>query len=313
LARALNSAFSASSGRAEVNELKIRCKKLVIDRLSGKGQQLGLEAQRLIYDSFIESNEHLRKKFFPEIEVIFPPPGQEASPDYLIAEDDFGTITDVLDIIRKQGMGVISMQEYTNICTAIFSSIDDVTKLGTEDALVGTKVVLTERDAVLLSRAARHLEVRDNNAATRLMTLASQAAPSLLLPRAKLQQYRASMGKQAQEQYMLMFYRNNEFSHPNETKIFSRFLEWLGAQEYAAGNFLVGVTTTSTILSEGMAVEPNKSEFDGYTIVHASSIDAAVSLAKECPLLELGWGVQVLELNFEFPPRIKHHVNRVNV
>jgi len=180
LARALNIAFSASSERTEVNDMRIRCKKLVIDRLSGKGQQLGLEARRLIYESFIESNERLRQKFLPKYEVVFPPPALEAEPDYLIAEDDFGTITDVLEIIRKQGAGVISMEEYTRICKAIFSSIDDVTTLGAEGTQVGTKVVLTEGDAALLSKAARYLEIRDNDAAARLITLASQAGPSFV-------------------------------------------------------------------------------------------------------------------------------------
>jgi hypothetical protein len=310
LARAINIAFPVSSERSEVSDMRNRCKNPVIDRLSGKGQQLGLEARKLIYESFIESNERLRQKFFPKFEVVFPPPALEAEPDYVISEDDFGTIADVLDIIRKHGKGVISMEEYTRICTAIFSSIDDVTKLGSEETQVGTKVVLGEKDAVLLSKAARYLEIRDNDAAARLMTLASLADSSLLLPKAKLQQYRSAVGKQAQAQYMLTFHTNNALSTPNESEIFSRFREWLGFQKYAAGNFLVGASTTKTINREGIVTESNKSEFDGYTIIQADSIDAAVLQAKECPILELGGFIQVSELNFDFPPRIGHHTRQ---
>ena len=121
----------------------------------------------MIYESFIESNERLRQKFFPDIAVVFPPSTEVAEPDYLIAEDDFETIVDVLEIIRKHGKGVISNQEYTRVCTAIFSSIDDVMKVGsvTSDVPaevsteVGTEVVLSDKDAILLGKAARHFEM----------------------------------------------------------------------------------------------------------------------------------------------------------
>ena len=299
LARAINIAFPVSSERSEVSDMRVRCKKPVIDRLSGKGQQLGLEVRKLIYESFIESNKRLQQKFFPKIEVVFPPPALEAEPDYVIAEDDFGTIADVLDIIRKHGKGVISTEEYTRICTAIFSSIDDVTKLGTEETQVGTRVVLSERDAILLSKAARYLEIRDNDAAARLMTLASLADSSLLLPKAKLQQYRSAIGKQAQAQYMFTFHTNKDPITPDEKKLWDRFGEWLVLQDFAGGNFQVVINTTRIINKEHMVTEGNKSGFHGYTIIQADSIDAAVFLAKECPILELGGFIEVSELNFE--------------
>jgi len=299
LARAINIAFPVSSERSEVSDMRVRCKKLVIDRLPGKGQQLGLDARKLIYESFIESNECLRQKFFPKIEVVFPPPALEAEPGYAIAEDDFGTITDVLDVIRKHGAGVISMEEYTRICTAIFSSIDDVAKLVTGGTDVGTRVFLNERDAVLLSKAARYLEIRDNSAAARLMTLASLADPSMLLPKAKLQQYRSAIGKLPRAQYLFTFHTNKEPITPEEKKVWETFGEWLALQDFAGGNFQVGLNTTRTINAERMVAESNKSGFHGYTIIQADSIDAAVLLAKECPILELGAFIEVSELNFE--------------
>jgi hypothetical protein len=132
----------------------------------------------------------------------------------------------------------------------------------------------------------------------------------MLLPKAKLQQYRSATGKRPQAQYMLTFHTNKALSTPNEEETFSRFGEWLVLQKYAGGNFLVGFDTTRTINREGMVTESKKSGFNGYTIIQADSIDAAVLQAKECPILELGGFIQVSELNFDFPPRIGHHTRQ---
>ncbi len=96
LARAINIAFPLSSERLEVIDMRVRCRKPVIQRLSGKGQQPGPESRKLIYKSFTESNERLRQKFFPKIETVFPPSAEVAQSDYVIDEDDFGTIAEVL-------------------------------------------------------------------------------------------------------------------------------------------------------------------------------------------------------------------------
>ena len=306
LARAINISFPVSSQRPEVNDFRVRCKAPVIRRLSGKGQQPGSVARKLIYESFIESNERLRQKFFPDIAVLFPPPTEVAEPDYLIAEDDFETIVNVLEIIRKYGKGVISNQEYTRVCTAIFSSIDDVMKVDsvTSDVPaevsteVGTEVVLSDKDTILLGKAARHFEIRDHDAAVRLMTLASLASPRLLWPKAKLKEYEGALERPPKAQYILTFQTNKALSTIEEREIWDRFGEWLVLQDFAGGNFLVELNSTKNINTKGLITEGNKSGFHGYTILQAESIDAALSLARECPILKLGASIQVSELNF---------------
>ena len=307
LARAINITFPLSSERPEVIDMRARCKKPVIYRLSGKGQQPGLESRKLIYESFIESNERMRQKFFPKLEIVFPAPVEVAQLDYVITEDDFGTIAEVLGIMRNHGKGVMVAEEYTRFCTAIFSSIDDVTRVVsvTNDVRTevgienGTEVVLNEEDAVILSKAARYFECRENNSAVRLMTLASLAKPNLLWPKVKLQKYRAAEGKKPKVECMLTFHTNKALSTPDEADIFSWFGEWLSSQDFAARNFIVGLNSTKIINTEGAVIEGSKSGFHGYTIVQAESVDAALTLAKECPILELGATIQVSELNFE--------------
>jgi hypothetical protein len=192
------------------------------------------------------------------------------------------------------------------MCTAIFSSIDYVTKVfsvtsdvpAEVNAEVGTEVVLSEKDAVLLSKSARYLEIRDHEVAVRLMTLASLASPSLLWPKAKLKGYRSAKGKQSNAQYMLTFHTNKVISTPEEKEIWDRFGEWLVLQDFVGGNFLVELNGTRNINTEGVVAECNKSGFHGYTILQAESIDATLFLARKCPVLELGASIRLSELNF---------------
>ncbi len=202
-------------------------------------------------------------------------------------------------------------EEYTRFCTAIFSSVDDVmkvvsttngsrTEIGNEiETEVGIRVVVSEKDAVILSKAARYFECRDNDSALRLMTLASLASPKLKLPKVKLEEYRIAKEKKSKAQYMFTFHSNREPSTPDEKLIWHAFGRWLVLQNFAGGNFIVELNTTTTINTESVVTEGKKSGFHGYTIVQAESIDAALSLAKECPILELGAFIQVSELNFE--------------
>ena len=81
-------------------------------------------------------------------------------------------------------------------------------------------------------------------------------------------------------------------------EIWDRFGEWLVLQDFAGGNFLVELNSTKNINTKGLITEGNKSGFHGYTILQAESIDAALSLARECPILKLGASIQVSELNF---------------
>jgi hypothetical protein len=298
LARAVNIAFPVKSERPEVDDIRVRCKKLIIHRLSGKGQQPGLQARKLMYESFIESNERLRQKFFPNIEILFPPHAEVALSDYVITEDDFGTIADVLDIIRNLGRGIISAEEYTRTCEAIFSSINDVSKVVSTTNEVGTSVVLSEKDAVLLGLAARRFECREQDSALRLMTLANIAAPNLQWLKLKLDEYHRSQGQAPKSQYMLICHSEETATDSEKKEIFARFGEWLVLQDFVAGNFLVGFNSRRTVDTEGAISEDNSSGFHGYTIIQAESMDAAVALAQECPILGMPGFIQVAELNF---------------
>jgi len=98
---------------------------------------------------------------------------------------------------------------------------------------------------------------------------------------------------------MFTFHTNKDPITPEEKQLWHRFGEWMVLQDFAGGNFQVVINTTRIINEEHMVAEGNKSGFHGYTIIQADSIDAAVLLAKECPILALGGFIEVSELNFE--------------
>jgi hypothetical protein len=56
------------------------------------------------------------------------------------------------------------------------------------------------------------------------------------------------------------------------------------------------VNRTKTVLTGGKTSEGGGSNpVSGYTIINASSIDDAVSMAKDCPVLDTGGSVEVCE------------------
>ena len=73
-------------------------------------------------------------------------------------------------------------------------------------------------------------------------------------------------------------------------------MEWLaslGAAAVSPANPLKG---TSTVNPDGSVTNGGATTMSGYTIVEADSMDAALSIAKACPFLEIGGSLEVSEL-----------------
>lgn len=98
-------------------------------------------------------------------------------------------------------------------------------------------------------------------------------------------------------QYVIVYVGGDPPSSPEEgQKHFAKYMEWLKALGDAAvspGNPLMN---TSTINPDGAIKEGSVTKISGYTIIEADSMDTALSIAQDCPFLEIGGSLEVSEL-----------------
>jgi hypothetical protein len=128
LARAVNILFPVTAERVEVGDLRKLCKDLISRSLFGKGQQPALDVQKSIYNSFLEINERVRQKYFPEMEALFAPPQAAGSAENVVDGRDFEVISSIFNVIGKHGKEEFITEGYAQVCTVIAACIDDVTK-----------------------------------------------------------------------------------------------------------------------------------------------------------------------------------------
>ena len=75
-----------------------------------------------------------------------------------------------------------------------------------------------------------------------------------------------------------------------------KYRAWLSALGDAAVSPANPLKNTHTVNSDGTVATGSQSSMSGYTIVLADSIDDAVSIAKDCPFLDVGGSLEVSEL-----------------
>lgn len=76
----------------------------------------------------------------------------------------------------------------------------------------------------------------------------------------------------------------------------SKYKAWLSSLGESAVSPMNPFRNTHTVNPDGAVVEGGKSSMSGYTIVAADSIDDAISMAKDCPFLDIGGSLEVSEL-----------------
>ena len=96
---------------------------------------------------------------------------------------------------------------------------------------------------------------------------------------------------------MLTYIGGNQPSTPEEGKQhFAKYKAWLSSLGDAAISPANPIKNTSTVKPDGSVVGSGTSEMSGFTIVEAETIDAAISMAKSCPFLDIGGSLEVSEL-----------------
>jgi len=98
-------------------------------------------------------------------------------------------------------------------------------------------------------------------------------------------------------QYVIVYLGGNQPSSPEEGKQhFSKYMEWLSSLGDSAVSPANPLKDTNTVNPDGTITSGGTSTMSGYTIIEANSMEAALSIAKACPFLDIGSSLEVSEL-----------------
>jgi len=76
----------------------------------------------------------------------------------------------------------------------------------------------------------------------------------------------------------------------------SKYRAWLSSLGGSAVSPANPLKNTSTVNSDGTVTIGGTTTMSGYTIIEADTMDAALSIAKTCPFLDIGGSLEVSEL-----------------
>ena len=98
-------------------------------------------------------------------------------------------------------------------------------------------------------------------------------------------------------QYIMTYLGGNRPATPEEGKQhFAKYQEWLASLGDAAVSPANPLKNTSTVNPDGTVTEGSTTTMSGFSIVEADSVEAALSIAKLCPFLDIGGSLEVSEL-----------------
>ena len=98
-------------------------------------------------------------------------------------------------------------------------------------------------------------------------------------------------------QYLITYIGGNPPSTPEEGKQhFANYMKWLTSLGDSAISPANPIKNTHTISTDGSVTANSTTTMSGFTIIESPSIDAALSIAKACPFLDIGGALEVSEL-----------------
>jgi hypothetical protein len=98
-------------------------------------------------------------------------------------------------------------------------------------------------------------------------------------------------------QYIITYLGGDQPSSPEEgKKHFAKYMEWLKSLGDAAISPANPLKNTSTVNPDGSISSGGTTTMSGYTVIETDTMDAALSIAKACPFLEIGGSLEVSEL-----------------
>jgi len=98
-------------------------------------------------------------------------------------------------------------------------------------------------------------------------------------------------------QYIIVYLGGDAPSSPEEGKQhFSKYMDWLASLGDSVVSPANPLKNTSTVNPDGSVTTGGTTSMSGFTIIEADSMQAAVSIAKTCPFLDVGGSLEVSEL-----------------
>ena len=98
-------------------------------------------------------------------------------------------------------------------------------------------------------------------------------------------------------QYVITYLGGAQPSSREEGKQhMSKYMDWLSSLGNSAVSPANPLRNTSTVNSDGTVTNGSTTSMSGFTIVNAESMESALSIAKDCPFLDIGGSLEVSEL-----------------
>ncbi len=305
LSRALNMQFSAGEIDS-VNAKTLRaCRDVIESNMSGKGQRMLFERRELIYKSFSESNEKVRRQYLPTLDVLFAPPKDTDATEVLVERDFLPVVNRLFKVLDADKEHPLSPTDYQDFWRAVVVCMRDVVE-DKEKVLRGdVEVMMSDDDGRLLRRAALLLEWTDTSMAHRLMTLAHAVSPYLPGIQLKLQSY---CEKQVEEQehngpvdqiFMILLRASDDHCAPREIApdTDQRLADWMLSLNVPSGTHKVlplsEIITSVSVDRPGAREEPT---LEAYSLFKARSTEEAAAIAESCPHLEGGGSVELFKV-----------------
>jgi len=99
------------------------------------------------------------------------------------------------------------------------------------------------------------------------------------------------------KQFVLVYLGGTQPTSEEESKNhFSKYMEWLASLGEAAVIPTIPLKDTTTVSSDGTIEEGGSCAMSGFTVIKAASLEAALSIAQDCPFLEIGGSLEVSEM-----------------
>ena len=98
-------------------------------------------------------------------------------------------------------------------------------------------------------------------------------------------------------QFILVYLGGDQPSSPKKgAEHRSKYRDWLSSLGDAVVSPANPLKNTCIVNTDGTVTNASSSTMSGYTIIEAGSTDAALSIAKACPFLDIGGTLEVSEL-----------------
>ena len=99
------------------------------------------------------------------------------------------------------------------------------------------------------------------------------------------------------KQFVLVYLGGNQPSSEVEAqKHFEKYMGWLSSLGDAVVIPTIPLKDTTTVSPDGAIREGGSSSMSGFSIIKADSIEAALSIAQDCPFLEIDGSLEVSEM-----------------